>query len=223
LVDDLREVQTLLRVVWRTTQRILELTAAIPVAQPGPPRIISGDSQEGRLLVERFERVAELGVLTKALYEWLYHLQEDFEVLPGLLASELKQRLDRYCAFRNGLVTHKKRLTVYPAGGERYSADLTKFELIVTPFEGIPDSAKKQLEWLFEEAAEHLAADDRPEINEPERMAILYRSFESLPDELRGRVKDFMERFGTISDSPVQIAEFVDELANAVVPKLLPP
>jgi hypothetical protein len=161
--------------------------------------------------------------LLKALYEWLYHLQERLKsdaTLKESIPAKLWFRLERYCTFRNKLVTHKESLTHYGSSGLRFDGNFSKIEMLMVPVMGLPDLAKEELHALFELATVHLEAHEAKEQNVFERMAILYRCLDRFPGDLRKRVKHFVAQYGAISDTPSDIAEFLQEFIAAIAPQL---
>jgi len=73
---------------------------------------------------------------------------------------------------------------------------------------------------IFETALIHIERSEAREQNIFERMAILYRGLDRFPGDLRKRVKSLMAQYGTVSDTPDDIAEFLEEFVLAISPNL---
>lgn len=229
LYGDLNEAATLIGLIYKITCAHRDLSArqrerakTLPTGEHKERQIVP-TSEEGLLWHQRIELTSELVVLTKALYEWLYHIREDIKNDPTLrnaIPPLLTARLMRYCTFRNKLITHKKGRKVYNSGGVRYMNGLSKFEILLVPVEALPDSAVKCLAALYERAKPHFKAAEILETNVVERMAILYRRLDRFPGKLQSDVKTFMEHYGTISDTPEQLAAFLDDFIKAILPHL---
>jgi hypothetical protein len=86
----------------------------------------------------------------------------------------------------------------------------------MVPGHGLSELAAKHLESLFELARPHLQPGQADEQNVFERMAILYRTMHRFPGDLRSRVKTFIAQYGSISDTPNDIAEFLEEILRAI-------
>ena len=224
LIQDLREATTLLVLVHKVTQSLQALARQLEEFNTASEsRTIDPGSTEANLWDQHFQLISELKVLTKALYEWVYHIREDLESVPTLRAAVPKalwSRLERFCTFRKSLVTHKTTLKVHTGGGLRSSKDFAKFEILMVPFRGLPETAGKELKTLYEVAKSYLDPGEAAEENNFERMAILYRRLSLFPGHLQARVKPFIAQYGTISDTPRDLAEFLDELAAALVLRL---
>ena len=224
LIQDLHEAVTILNLVHKITQDLRALARQLEaLSATRESGTINPASPEAALWEQHFQLISELKVLTKALYEWAYHIREDVESLPTLrteISKALWSRLDRYCTFRRSLVTHRTTLKVHASAGLRSSGDFAKFEILMVPLRGLPETASKELETLYEMAKAHLDPDEAAEKNTFERMAILYRRLSLFPGRLQARVKSFVAQYGTISDTPSDIAEFLDEFAAALVPHL---
>jgi len=224
LIQDLQEATVLLNLVYKVTQGLRALARQLEAFDSvGNSRTIDPASPEAALWEQHFQLISELKVLTKALYEWVYHIREDLESLPTLRAripKTLLSLLERYCTFRKSLVTHKTTLKVHAGAGLRSSKDYAKFEILMVPFGGLPETAGKELNALYGMAKAHLDPAEAAEKNIFERMAILYRRLSLFPGPLQQRVKSFIAQYGTISDTPSDIAEFLDEFAAAVLPHL---
>jgi len=227
LYTDLNEAATLLGMIYKLTHtlrdifaRQLERAKTIP---PGEHRQIDPTSEEGAFIHQQIELTAELRVSTKALYEWLYHIREDInseKTLKAQVPKPLWSQLERYCTFRNILVTHKTGRKVYASAGLRYMNDFSKFEILLVPIVNTPEAMTKRLSALYDKAKPHLDPHDASEENIIERMAILYRRLHRFSGTLKADVKKFVEDYGTISDPPSDIAAFLDEFVAAIAPHL---
>ena len=122
-------------------------------------------------------------------------------------------------SFRNKVITHKQGGKVYRGGMTRFHTALGGFELLEIPFD-IPAAAKTQIDTLFAKCAACLTAEEANEGNVWERWAILSRNCDRLPDVERGEVDRLLDHYGGISTEPADLAEFVLDLANELVPQL---
>ena len=81
--------------------------------------------------------------------------------------------------------------------------------------------AVKELVSLFARCASILTADEANEKNFFERCKILFRNLDKLTNNTaREQVVSFVRRYGTISAQPIELAEFVRDLAKNLMPKL---
>ena len=163
-----------------------------------------------------------LSFLIKALYEWIYHLGEllDAPPLQQLLPGQMRSRLRAYCAFRDKLVAHQQYAVVdLMRGAMRFSGDFNSIELMLTSA-AQPATATTELEALFTACGDKLTDTEREEGNFVERCKILANALDRFRDARRGRISSFIERYGAVSDTPIGIARFLRDLAQAVVPKL---
>lgn len=228
LYTDLHEGATLFGLIYKITHSLREISGRLDRFQTNPPgehreRRIEPTSEEGQLWQERFELTAELKVLTKAIYEWLYHIREDINSEPTLKAAvptTLRSQLERYCTFRNILVTHKKGRKVHASAGLRHMNDFSKFEILLVPFATLPEKVIQHLTGLYDKAKPHLDSAEALQENIIERMAILYRRLHRFPGELQAEVKTFLTHYGTISDTPNDMAAFLNEFTTAIASHL---
>jgi len=179
-----------------------------------------------RYILLRITLTSQITVLVKAIYAWLYHLREDFKAhadVRALVPNDLWSHLDRYCTFRNALITHKKGLRVIAAGGTRFGPDSTKMEMFMVPIASVPQDMIHEVMNLFDQAKPYLEPQDAAEENFYERLGILYRRLTRLPSELRGPARVCLSKYGTISDTPEEISSFMRELVMAVAPRLIAP
>lgn len=230
LYNDLYEAAALLGMIRKTIQALQETNARllehVESLRSRERHDIDGASEASSIMVRRMELGPELTVLTKALYEWLYHIQEDIESEPTLnvaIPGALRAQLDRYCVFRHKLVTHKKERKVFATGGIRSNIhDPSKTEILLVPIEHFPERAIKELDRLYEAARPYLDTAEASEENVYERMGILYRRLGQFTgdSDLQAKVKDFIDHYGTISDTPHELAAFLDEFTAAVAPHL---
>jgi hypothetical protein len=229
LYADLNEAATLLGLIYKIIHTLRDISAKQLVhakaLQPGErrERIIDPASEDGMLWQQRIELTPELTVLTKALYEWLYHIREDLQSEPTLktaVPAPLWSELGRYCNFRNSLVTHKSGRKLHAGVGVRFMRDFSKFEIMLVPFRGLPESAVKKLAALYDEAKLYLNVAERSQENHIERMGILYRRLAQFPGDLQSEVKTFMNHYGAISDTPEELAAFLDKLTSAIAAHL---
>jgi hypothetical protein len=213
VAEDLSETFTLLAMFYRTVVSLRGITSSTQAhfdAQPDNP-----DLQP--LLWEQQFLTQQATVLLKAIYEWLYHLQEDIgssanmlRVLSPAMSAELK----RLCVFRNLLVTHRHERQFATLSATRMSADLVDIELMHVPFGQLGADFKRALADVFAEAIEHLPPEDVVQSVAREQLAILYRRRELLPKTLYGRIDSLIKKGGTLSDTPLTIAKFVNQLAT---------
>jgi len=221
---ELHETATLLTLIVDLTATLRSIRHTLDSTRNTErPRSIEIGSERASLLNQFRHHTSQLRVLLKALYEWLYHLQERLKsdaTLKGSVPAELWSRLDRYCTFRNKLITHKESLKHYGSSGLRFDGSFSKIEMLMVPEMGLPDLARGELDALFELAMAHLEAHEAKEQNVFERMAILYRCLDRFPGDIRERVKNFVAQYGAMSDTPSDIAEFLEELVAAIAPQL---
>ncbi len=201
-------------------QRMLELGKKLP---SGTIDETTPEGTEYISLVNQFRKItAELTVLVKALYEWLYHLQELMQghaEIWSLVPPGLRSKVQSECEFRNKLVAHKGRLHVFPLGGMKFSGGGESIELIMMPMS--PDEVmSKELNGLYTKCAPHLPADEAGEQNLYEKCRVLARNMDKFPGQLRKEVISFVQKYGSISAEPVDLAELVRDLAASLVPTM---
>jgi hypothetical protein len=98
--------------------------------------------------------------------------------------------------------------------------DYSKFEILLVPYADLPDDAVQRLTALYEKAKPQLDPAEVSQENIIERMGILYRRLDRFPGELQAEVKTFLEHYGTISDTPNEMAAFLDEFTTAIASHL---
>lgn len=168
------------------------------------------------------EIISELKIHIKTLYEWLYHLSEliqSHHKIRPLVSQKPWEVLQSHCAFRSKLITHKKGIQVYLMGGGRFSARAGSIELLMMPFSP-PELAIKEINTLFSQCTTNLITEEATEVNFYERCRILYRNLDKFTGTQRAIIISFIERYGTISAQPVDIAEYVRDLVREFMPKL---
>jgi len=172
---------------------------------------------------QQMEIISELKIHIKTIYEWLYHLKELIEShqkIRSLVPDKLWRILQSHCEFRNKLITHKKGIQTYLMGGTRFSGNVDKVELLMMPFSP-PDSAVKELDKLFSQCSENLTIDEANEVNFYERCGILYRNLDKFTGNRRTKIVVFIQKYGTISANPPNIAEYLRDLVKVLIPKLV--
>ena len=225
--SEFSEIMTILSMLYdnvdtsrSSAKQMNELQRRIP---SGP---IDESSADGKVYIGVINRQrvsnSRLEVLIKVLYEWIYHLSELLKSpqMRRLVSAPLWLRLQSYCAFRGRLVTHQQDAAVpLLKGAMRFSADFEKIELILTPFD-LPEAAIRELNGLFSQCANELTEDESKEQNLVERCKILSTNLDRFQDARRGRIVSFIGRFGTVSDTPVNMVQFLRDLAAEILPKL---
>ncbi len=203
-------------------ERIMELRKRVPdgtVDRSTP----EGD-QFFSAVTRQHEANSELEIYIKTTYEWLYHVMDLVRSHPAIRSlvekSTCWNKLRSHCEFRNKLIAHKKGIKVITMGGIRYSARDFHAEIVLMPFVP-PASAVKELASLFVRCASVLTTDEANEKNFFERCKILFRNLDKLTNNTaREQVVSFVRRYGTISAQPIELAEFMRDLAKNLMPKL---
>lgn len=202
-------------------ERIMELRKRVPLGTVD--RSTPEGDQFCSAATRQHEATSELEIHIKTIYEWLYHVRDLIRShcpIHSLVESTYWNKLESHCEFRNKLVAHKKGMQVITMGGMRYSARDFDAEIVLMPF-APPASAVKELSPLFARCASILATDEANEKNFFERCKILFRNLDKLTNNTaRGQVVSFVQRYGTISAQPIELAEFVQDLAKNLMPKL---
>ena len=202
-------------------ERIMELQKRVPLGTVDKS-IPEGD-QFCSAASRQHEATSELEIHIKTTYEWLYHVRDlirSHSAIRSLVESKYWNKLESHCEFRSKLITHKKGMQVITMGGMRYSARDFDAEIVLMPFVR-PASAVKEVESLFVRRASILTADEANERNFFERCKILFRNLDKLTNNTaRGQLVSFVQRYGTISAQPIELAEFVRDLAKNLMPKL---
>jgi len=188
---------------------------------------VDRSTPEGNQLVltvgRQIKAMSELRIHMETIYEWLYHVKDLINDYPTLL-SQIKnstcwKKLKSYCEFRNRLVTHKRGMQVIPMPWARYSAMEFSTEIVLMPL--VPsNSAVTRLSSLFAQCASIFTGDEANEGNFFERCKILFRNRDKLTNNQRSQVVSFVEKYGTISAQSIDLAEFAQDLAGYVIPKL---
>lgn len=224
VLRDMHETATLLTIILEFTEAIRTIGGSLTKSwETEGPQTIDPGSEKAALLNLLRHRYSQLRVLTKTLYEWLYHLREDIKghvTLNAAVPKHLWSQLDRYCTFRNKLIAHKKSLKTYGDSGIRFASKFSKMEILMVPVTGLPATAAKELNALFEKAMGHIEPHEANEQNIFERMSILYRRLDRFPGDLQKRVTNFVAQYGAVSDTPDDIAAFLEEFVIAISPQL---
>jgi len=84
----------------------------------------------------------------------------------------------------------------------------------------LPAPALQELKSLFTKSANVLTNEEANEKDYFERYKILYRDLGKIDDDRRGQIVSYIKRYGTISASIIELAEFVRNLASDLIPKL---
>jgi len=173
--------------------------------------------------IRQNEANSELAIHMKTIYEWLYHVMDlirSHSAIHSLVESTCWNKLKSHCEFRNKLIAHMKGMQVITMCGMTYSPRDFYAEIVLMPFVP-PACAVKELASLFARCASILAADEANEKNFFERCKILFRNLDKLTNNAtRKQVVSFVQRYGTISAQPIELAEFVRDLAKNLMPKL---
>jgi len=227
ILSEILEIVTILQMTYNcmqnlysTQERMDELREKIPdgtidQSAPGGVQYISVANQQ-------METMAELRIHIKTIYEWLYHLMDlvrSHNKIRSLVSNQYWGKLESYCEFRSKLVAHRKGLQVHTSAGMRYSAKDFNAELLLIAFNP-PDSALKELASLFTRCADLLINEEAKEKNYFERCRILYHNLNRFTDNRRGQIVSFIERHGTISTQPIELAEFMRDFTGDLIPKL---
>lgn len=217
LLEMIRKIIFLLRI---RNQKLEALRDELPKQMVD--KIASSERLVARLMNQLPELTANLKILIKALYEWLYHLKELLVAsveIQSLISHHHWLRLQSFCDIRNKLITHKGKTKYFFMGALRFSEDFSKCHVFLTPFSP-PDSAIKELDTLFPECAGVLSKEERSEENYFERINLLYKNLHKLEGRRREKVVSFVSRFGTYSDSPEDISSFLLDFVREFMPKL---
>ena len=222
---ELGEIATILEMIYETAESH-RVTQARLLDGKFPSGTVDATTKLGKEFLQLFEYslrcVSRQTIHIKALYEWLYHLKELIEAdraLKRLVEPVHWAKLTAYCDFRDRLITHKSGLKGPVLGGMIYSADMQKIELNLVVL-GLPQSAIRELDTLFNQCASELTAEESTEANVYERCRILSRQLYRFRDHRRGRIVAFFGKYGTRSQNPGDIAEFVAEMCADLIPKL---
>lgn len=227
ILSEIYEIITIFEMMYKSIEKIDESNIKMDKLRKRLPQgTIDRSTPEGKEFVvatnEYMEKTTWLKVYIKMLYEWLYHLKELLESnkkIHSLISKPLWLKLQWYCEFRNKLVTHKKKAQVYLMEGARFSSEWVDFEILMTPFVP-PKSAVKELNTLFNQCAENLPEKEATVNNFFERCRILYHNLDILPSNQKSKVKSFIEKYGTISDKPIHMVEYIKDLVKELIPKL---
>lgn len=227
IFSEIQEILIILKMMYESIEKIDEINIKrYRLRKRLPQGTIDSSTPEGKELIvainEYMEKITWLKVYIKMLYEWLYHIKELIESdknIHSLISRTLWLKLQRYCLFRNKLVTHKKKTQFYPMDVIRFSSEWIDFEILITPFVP-PKSAVEELNTLFNQCAENLSEKEATEKNFFERCRILYQNLDDLPDNQKPNVKSFIGKYGTISDKPIHMVEYIRDLVKELMPKL---
>jgi len=206
--------------LYQVQERMKELRKQLPSGT------IDNKSPTGKEFIsainQHMEITSELTVHIKTIYEWLYHLAELIEShqkTRSLIPDRVWRILQSHCEFRNKLITHKKGIQTYLMSGIRFSGNVDKVELIMMSLSP-PESAIKELDKLFSQYSENLTNEEANEINFYERCGILYRNLDKFTGDQRAKIVAFIQKYGTISANPPDIAEFIKDLVGELIPNI---
>jgi len=225
--SEIFEILSILKMMYESIEKIDESNIKMDkLIKRLPQGTINRSTSEGKELIvatnEYREKTNWLKVYIKILYEWLYHLKElleSNEKIHSLISKPLWLKLQWYCDFRNKLIAHKKNTKVYLMEGARFSSEWVDFEILMTPFTP-PKSAVKELNTLFNQSAKNLPEKEATVNNFFERCRILYHNLNMLPNNQKSKVKYFVKKYGTISDKPIHMVEYIKDLVKELIPKL---
>lgn len=165
---------------------------------------------------------SRLKIHYKAIYLWLYNLKILIDRHPQkdlLVTGENKLYLDKYCEFRHKLISHKQSLKTVPLGGVVHKKDQFDFQIIMTPLK-VPENAIKEVNNIFKSYKSFLSDEESSELNFHRRLEILYKNLHKF-GERKKDVLDLIEKYGTYSDPPIILIEFIRDLCNDLIPKLI--
>lgn len=164
---------------------------------------------------------SRLRIHFRAIYLWLYNLKiliDKHSQKNLLVTGKNKSNLEKYCEFRHKLITHKVELKTVPLGGTVYTKGKFDFRIMMTPINA-PDDAVREVNEVFENCKKYLSDEDSLEKNFHTRLDILYRNLTEFGDKQK-EVLDVIEKYGTYSDEPIILVEFIRDLCKELLPKL---
>lgn len=228
ILSEISEALTIFCMIYKSMNNLYHLQEQMKeLHQRLPSGTVDDKTPNGRefisIISQHIEIISELEIHIKTIYEWLYHLTELFESHPkirSLVPDVLWRTLQAHCEFRNKLITHKKGIQTYLMGGIRFSGNFDKVEILMMPLSP-PDSAINELDKLFSQCSENLTTEEAGEVNFYERCGILYRNLDKFTGDRRAKIVAFIQRYGTISANPPDIAEYIRDLVEVLIPKLV--
>jgi hypothetical protein len=90
---------------------------------------------------------------------------------------------------------------------------------MMTPL-SVPENAIKEIHTTFESCKKYLSDEESLEKNVHLRLDILYKNLHKFSD-IQKDVLDLIEKYGTYSDEPIILIEFIRDLCKELVPKLI--
>ena len=139
----------------------------------------------------------------------------------ALVPRELWSKLSGFAVFRSKLITHKEGVMLFLVNGVRYGK--CNLELLMIPLV-LPPEVVDRINELYERYAaafpEAYIVPIVPGVAST-RIAMLTRHLGSIEDaqDLR-EITRLIQRYGTDSVSAADVAEYVSQLAEALIPKL---
>ena len=228
IFSEISDLAIILDMVFRDMEELGQLDETMRGLQKIVPLgTVDRSTPEGNQLVLTMTRqhraMSELRIHMETIYEWLYHVKNLINGHPTLLSqiesSTCWEKLKSYCEFRSKLVTHKRGMYVIPMRWARYSAMEFSTEIVLMPL--VPsNSAVTRLSSLFAQCASIFTGDEANEGNFFERYKILFHNRDKLTNNLREQVVSFVRKYGTISAQSIDLAEFAQNLAGYLIPKL---
>lgn len=227
ILSEISEIVTILQLTYNCMQDLYSTQERMDkLREKMPDGTVDESTPAGALYVsvmsQHMELLSKLRIHMKTIYEWLYHLMDlvrSCRKIRSLVPNPYWKKLQSHCEFRSKLVAHKKGIQAYTSAGMRYSPKDFNAELLLTPFVP-PVSALKELASLFTQCAGVLINEEANEKNYFERCRILYHNLDRFADGKRKQIVSFIKRYGTISAQPIELAEFVGDLARDLIPKL---
>lgn len=224
IFSEIQEILIILKMMYESIENMDEINIKrYKLRKRLPQGTTDISTPEGKKFINEYmEKITWLKVYIKILYEWLYHIKELLESdknIHSLISRPLWLKLQRYCLFRNKLVTHKEKIQVYPTEVISFSSVWVDFKILITSFVP-PESVVEELNTLFNKCAENLSEKEAIEKNFFERCRILYQNLDDLPDNQKPNVKSFIGKYGTISDKPIHMVEYIRDLVKELIPKL---
>lgn len=224
ILSEIKEILIILKMMYECIENMDEIKIKrYKLRKRLPQGTIDISTPEGKKFINEYmEKITWLIVYIKVLYEWLYHIKELLESdknIHSLISRPLWLKLQRYCLFRNKLVTHKKKTQVYPMEAVSFSSEWVDFKFLMTPFVPL-ESVVEELNILFNQCAENFPEKEATEKNFFERCRILYQNLDDLPDNQKPKAKSFIGKYGTISDNPIHMVEYIRDLVKELIPKL---
>ena len=218
LYHDLKETHSWLILIWDAQLANHKLKPAL-IAED----VLTHSENYMSFIEDMNDNTERTRLYMKACYTWLDHVLDDIRFSSTLNNSKyklIKGELEQLCLFRHHMIKHKKDIESYPLNYIFPWGDPEEFRLLMVPY-GFRSEVWKEFDALIDECITYLTGEEtkKQSGNSSALSGIVYleQNSSKLPRTLKKKVRAFLEKHGTCSETPLVLMQFVAKLAKEVL------